>query len=122
MIEEQTGDLMFQIVPIIIGIGFVIVFGFILLAVIKGISQWNKNNNTPRLSVKAKVVAKRTGVHGGGDTHAYNNYYVTFEVESGDRIELQVTDADFGMLVEGDQGDLQFQGTRFLGFTRIGYT
>ena len=45
-------------------------------------------------------------------------YYVTFEVESGDRIELGVNGTEYGMLVEGDYGKLSFQGTRYLGFER----
>ena len=43
---------------------------------------------------------------------------VTFQVESGDRIELQVKGNEYGMLVEGDYGKLSFQGTRYLGFER----
>ena len=43
---------------------------------------------------------------------------MTFQVESGDRIELNVSGPEYGMLVEGDRGDLSFQGTRYLGFER----
>ena len=46
-------------------------------------------------------------------------YYTTFEVESGDRMELAVSGQDFGMLAEGDTGRLTFQGTRFKGFERV---
>ena len=46
------------------------------------------------------------------------SYYVTFQVESGDRMELSVTGSEYGMLVEGDEGKLSFQGTRYLGFER----
>ena len=37
-------------------------------------------------------------------------------VESGDRMELSVDDSEYGMLVEGDEGKLTFQGSRYLGF------
>ena len=55
-----------------------------------------------------------------GTPHAIHStsYYVTFEVESGDRIELEVNGLEYGMLVEGDCGKLSFQGTRYLGFER----
>ena len=46
------------------------------------------------------------------------SYYVTFQVESGDRMEFHVTGQQFGLLLEGDQGNLSFQGTRYLGFER----
>ena len=57
------------------------------------------------------------GAH-GYDTSTFTSYYVTFQVESGDRMELEVDGSDYGMLVEGDIGKLSFQGTRYLGFER----
>ncbi|MGM0866447.1 MAG: DUF2500 domain-containing protein [Bacillota bacterium] len=112
------GDIIFQIVPVFIGIIFVIVISFILFSVIKGVGEWSKNNQSPTLNARAKVLAKRTAVRGGGETRAYSQYFVTFEVESGDRMELKVKDNEFGMLVEGDHGELTFQGSRYLGFVR----
>ena len=46
------------------------------------------------------------------------DYYVTFEVASGDDMELEVSGNEYGMLVEEDKGDLSFKGTRYLGFER----
>lgn len=103
---------------------FFLVAGMILFTVIKGISQWNKNNHSPRLTVPATVVAKRTNVshhHHAGNTAMYTTsttYYVTFQVESGDRMELTLSGSEYGMLAEGDRGHLSFQGTRYLGFQR----
>lgn len=59
--------------------------------------------------------------HQGGEVHhssSSTSYYVTFQVESGDRMELHVSGSDYGMLIEGDSGRLSFQGTRYLGFER----
>jgi len=50
---------------------------------------------------------------------ANTTYYVTFEVESGDRMEFKVSDKEYGMLAEGDKGKLTFQGSRYKEFTRI---
>ena len=73
-------------------------------------------------TVPATVVAKRTNVsrHHTDNTmsHTFTTYYATFQVESGDRMELEVDGSDYGMLVEGDTGKLSFQGTRYLGFER----
>ena len=41
-----------------------------------------------------------------------------FEVESGDRMEFSVYGEEYGMLAEGDEGKLTFQGSRYLGFER----
>ncbi len=103
---------------------FILVIGIFIVAAVRGIAQWNQNNHAPRLSVHALVVGKRTEVshhHSGTDNmqmHSFTSYYVTFQVDSGDRMELQVTGREYGMLAEGDDGELTFQGTRYLGFTR----
>ncbi|MBE6948267.1 MAG: DUF2500 domain-containing protein [Ruminococcaceae bacterium] len=111
---------------------FILVIGVFIVTFIKGIGQWSKNNASPRLTVEATVVAKRADVshhhhENAGDTtgaHGYHTttsttYYVTFQVESGDRMELSVNGGEYGMLLEGDHGKLSFQGTRYLGFERI---
>ena len=116
----------FDMFSIMFSIVFIIVIGMFVVTAIIGIGQWNKNNNSPRLTVPATVVAKRTNVshhnHAGTNGHHHHStsttYYVTFQVESGDRMELHLSGHEFGMLVEGDKGKLSFQGTRYLGFER----
>ena len=118
----------FGLFQIIFSLVFILVFGTFVMSAVKGISQWNKNNHSPRLTVPATIVAKRTNVshhhhhnHGGTGMHHTTHsttYYVTFQVESGDRMELHVAGHEFGMLIEGDRGMLTFQGTRYLGFER----
>ena len=44
---------------------------------------------------------------------------MTFQFDSGDRMELQMQGHEFGLLIEGDSGKLTFQGTRYLGFERM---
>ena len=99
---------------------FVLFIGVFLFMLISSISQWNKNNHSPRLTVGAVVITKRTNTSGGtGHTSGSTSYYVTFQVESGDRMELHVSGSEYGMLAEGDRGFLTFQGTRYLGFERV---
>ena len=103
---------------------FVLVIGVFIVNIVRGIGQWNKNNHSPRLTVTATVVTKRTNVshhHSGGQHHHHHTsttYYATFQVESGDRMELRMSGQEYGMLMEGDVGELTFQGTRYLGFER----
>ncbi len=121
----------FSIFGMMFTIAFIFIIGTFIVTAVKGIGQWNKNNNSPRLTVDATVVSKRMSVshhhHGNaGDAtgaHGYHTttsttYYVTFQVESGDRMELHVSGSEYGMLVEGDFGKLPFQGTRYLDFVR----
>ena len=100
---------------------FIVVFVVLLF---RGLKEWNRNNHSPRLTVPATVVAKRTNVshhHHAGEHHhssTSTSYYVTFQVESGDRMELHLNGSQYGLIVEGDRGLLTFQGTRFLDFQR----
>lgn len=105
---------------------FVIVMAIIIVVIVRSLMRWNKNNNSPRLTVEATIVAKRPEMirYSGGNSsmdnhHTYRTvYYVTFQVESGDRLELEVDGQEYGILVEGDVGSVTFQGTRYLGFQR----
>lgn len=105
---------------------FFLILGAFFVMLFQGIRQWNKNNHSPRLTVNASVVAKRTNVshhhhHNANMAVSHStstSYYVTFEVESGDRMELHVSGSEYGMLAEGDYGRLTFQGTRYLDFVR----
>lgn len=117
---------MFELFPIMFFLMFGLVFFTIASTLVRGWKQERKNDRSPRLTVDATVVAKRGNTtrhhHHGADGHThhtYNNtYYATFQFESGDRIELQMTGPEFGLIIEGDKGKLTFQGTRYLGFER----
>ena len=112
--------------PIMFFLIFGVIVAVILITVVRGLSQWHSNNQSPVLTVEAEVVAKRADVshnshHDANGMDHYSTsttYYATFQVESGDRIELHVPDREYGMLVEGDRGRLTFQGTRYQGFER----
>ena len=115
-------DLMFSIFPFLFITVFVIVIGTFVVMAVRGVGTWSKNNASPRLTVSAQVVTKRTQVshhhHQDSMSHTSTAYFATFQVESGDRMEFSVSGAEYGMLAEGDQGSLAFQGTRYLGFER----
>lgn len=102
----------FAIIAIVVAT-FVVMF-------VKGIREWNHNNHSPVLTVPAKVVAKREHRSNGGaaDVHTSTSYYATFEVESGDRMELSLSGREYGLLSQGDVGKLTFQGGRYHRFER----
>lgn len=112
--------------PVIFGIFFATVIILFVVRAVKGTAQWSKNNASPVLNVQAVVATKRRKA----DTHMQQigevmmpmentTYFVTFEVQSGSRMELRVNGREYGMLCEGDRGELVFQGTRYLKFTRV---
>ena len=87
------------------------------------------NAEAPQLNVTAHVRSRRfdtstqqhpvagdvTGAH-GYTRFTQTNYYATFEVESGDRIELRIPRAVYDSLREGSTGMLYFRGSEFLAF------
>jgi len=92
---------------------FLLLIGVVVFVIVSNIARAARDRASPRLTVPARVVAKRAQVW-----NHYTYYYATFEVESGDRMELSLDGEDFGLLAEGDAGELTFQGGRFLSFER----
>lgn len=121
--ENRMEDAFFQggVLTTFVPLFFIFVFGMILFSIFRGVKEWSNNNKQPVLSVEATVTSKRMDVTNHSHEnhhHSSTTYYVTFEVESGDRMELHVNGKEYGLISEGDDGKLTFQGTRFLGFER----
>ena len=110
---------MFSIMEFLFPLFFLAFFGIFIVILFRSLKQWNKNNHSPRLTVEVTVVGRRNHRSGGGHNHsAHASYYITFQVESGDRMEFHVSGQEYGLLIEGDRGNVSFQGTRYLGFER----
>ena len=108
--------IMFDVFPILFFLAFAFIIGMFISVFVNGARENRKNDQSPRLTTEATVVTKRTHVQGD---HSHTTYFATFQFPSGDRLELKIPHNQFGYLVEGDRGNLTFQGTRFLSFDRI---
>ena len=111
----------FVMVPVLIGIGFVILF----VVLFSQARQRAYNNKQPVLSAPARVVTKRSARWRGGKTGSggLTSYYATFELETGERREFWLGDLggkEYDMLADGDEGTLTYQGTRYHGFQSVG--
>ena len=120
---------MFDLMEIIFPVMFILIVAMIIFTFAKGIQTWHDDNNSPRLTVPAKIVTKRqntthhnhpnagdaSGAH-GYHTTINTTFYVTFQVENGDKMEMSVPGSEYGMFAEGDEGELSFQSTRYLSF------
>ena len=71
-----------------------------------------RNRDWPRLTVPARVTATRS------EPGSRRRVYVTFQVESGDCLELCVKSAAGRAFETGDTGQLTFQGRRFMSFEK----
>ena len=118
-------DLMTTVFPLLFLIVFIFILSTIIGSFVSRAKRERKNDASPRVTAGARVVSKRMQVgqnrRSNDDmmhSYTYSKYFVTFEFDSGDRLELPVDGSDYGLLVEGDRGKLTFQGTRYLGFQR----
>lgn len=122
-------DMMDSVFPILFILVFCLVIGTFIYAIANGVKEKRANDAAPVLTVEAVVKTKRMDSYYSAPTYDtdghmtssgthHTTYYATFEVESGDRMELQVSDYDYGQLAEGDRGKLTFQRKRFLRFDR----
>ncbi len=113
-------DHILVLVLVLIGVGFAVIAAAIFYRVFKAVRRWAEERNRPVESLPARVVTKRLEVSGTAGRYGgtITLYYCTFEVADGDRLELRVRGTEFGLLVEGDEGTLTYQGTRYHGFRR----
>jgi len=52
----------FGMFSIMFTVVFLLIAGTFAVILLKGIGEWNKNNHSPRLTVPATIIAKRTNV------------------------------------------------------------
>ncbi|GIP19851.1 DUF2500 domain-containing protein [Paenibacillus sp. J22TS3] len=119
----HSGFEVFDIAGTFLPIFLIVLVSIALLTVSGGVYRWFRNSKQPVLSVYSIISSKRTMVAHHHDQnsaahHSSTTYYVTFEVESGDRLEFRVSGEEFGQCAEGDEGKLTLQGSRYLGFKR----
>ncbi|MDD2430150.1 MAG: DUF2500 domain-containing protein [Firmicutes bacterium] len=114
--------------PVLFMVVFLMVIGMFIYVVGYRVFESIKNQKSPELVRDAKVLTKRTEVghyarghhrvNYGAGPYTYTRYFVTFELKDRSRKEFQVTNKDYGLIAEGDEGRLFFRGTRFQGFER----
>lgn len=115
----DNGFTIFSILPFMFVIVFAIIIFAIITSAVTSLRTKAINDAAPRLKSQAKIISKRTSVHGIHGGHTTTDYFITFEFEDSSRQEFQVNDYEYGTLIEGDSGTLEYQGSRYLGFERI---
>lgn len=101
---------MFSLVPVFIGIVAVLMIFLLIKNIFRNVGK-------PKVAAPATIVAKRQQLSNMDDSN-YTTYYVTFEFETRDRLELSVDRREYGLMAENDKGMLTFQGDKFIGFER----
>jgi len=105
-------DPMFSIGQVIMGI-------IVILIIYRIAKDYNSKRSNPTIAAAATVITKRQELSSSGLNNSnYTWYYVTFEFDTRDRIELSVSGREYGLMAEHDKGMLTFQGNKFIGFDR----
>ncbi|MBN9104522.1 MAG: DUF2500 domain-containing protein [Propionibacteriaceae bacterium] len=97
----------------------VVVVGIpIVVAITLAARRRRIDRSSPRVQVEARVVDKRSLITGAGDSASDQRQFVTFQFPNGNRLELAVPASQAGILIVGDEGQLDWQGRTYLGFAR----
>lgn len=120
----QSWGEMFGVMSLAFPIFFVVILGIIAISAFSSIRRYYSDSKQPVLIVQSTIIAKRTEVSHYFDSDTSVNrsdstYYLTFEVEGGERLEFKVSGEIYGQHTEGDVGKLIFKGKRFQGFERV---
>lgn len=128
MEEFNLSGVLDRIFPAVLAVAFGLAAIAVLVLTVKLTLYLYAYFKSPRKTLKAVVVGKRADVscdHGwtkangrDGKFHTYSTYFTTFEMENGDRIELEMQGPAYGLLVNGDVGELTFKGSRYIDFER----
>ena len=114
--QLKAFNIMFLIMFCFVSVFSIIIFSFVIRAFLRYFRHQKQVDRMPQQSAHARVVTKRSRIWG---EHSHTAYYATFEFDSRQRIELNLSGEQFGLLAEGDDGTLTYQGDRFVNFQRV---
>jgi hypothetical protein len=103
----------------IISLIFPFIFYYAIYRFIKGAIG---GGFTPKRTVDAMIVKKRLSCdrhHHGVEVftnHEQTNYFITFQLDRNNRIELQVKESQYDLLFDGERGKLTYRGKRLIRF------
>lgn len=98
---------------------FLICFGLIaLLTWLEQRRREKDNAKQPVVTVKARVVSRRTETRGSGRNRRVIWFLKFKPTEGGDALEFEVSEAEASRYDEGEEALLQYQGWKYLGFRR----
>lgn len=110
-------NFLFEGAPVIFGIFFCLVLGFMIFIWVKLIKTQIEEKKAPEIQSEGLIASKRIGVGKNGET-AYTSYFATVEYPDGSRKEFKVKDSVFGMIAEGDRGVATTKGSWLIAFCR----
>jgi len=98
---------------------FPLVFIVVLVYIIYGwISTYVKNENSPVVATKARLIGKKADLHTHTDANGImttnETLYLIYELDTGSEMKFAVNGRIYRNAPENEWGTLTFQGTRFI--------
>lgn len=114
--------MIFGVLILLLGMGTIAYAVFRIIR--KRIAQKIADDNSQVEISTARMVTKQAQISGymfpNIPSSAITSYCCTFEFPNGAQREFLVAPDEFDLLVEGDEGQVTFQGSRYKGFQREG--
>lgn len=106
-------------------LAIILIFAGVLIRsiyrVLRALREKRTDNQAPVCTFRARVKSKRTeerdrGTNFMGVSAVCKVYFASFKGENGQEIELEIPSPDYERLEEGQEGELSYQGQRYLSF------
>lgn len=120
----------FPILLLLIGIAVAVLMVVVIVKCVRGMRRWRQIEASPVESYAAvvrekQVIERAHHVLSHSDVSSFGTetdrqYQVVFQLEDGGERLLEVPEAVYALLAEGDDGILTIQGEHFLQFERNG--
>ena len=102
---------------------FIIFFIFMCFIVVSGIIRYVKNEKSPVIATKARLIDKKRDFHthtdANGAVSTTETLYLVFGLDTGSTMRFSVGGRVYRHVPSDEWGTLTFQGTRFLRFESV---
>lgn len=114
MVSSLTGFSVVNAVMMLAGLAVVvIIIVLVIVGIAKNAKQSSADNKAERQEAEARLAEKREVKAKFGII-----YYAKFNLTNGEVYEFRISDTQYAKLVQGTDGQLVYQGTRFVSFVK----
>lgn len=104
--------ILYTAIPILAVLGLLLTIGLSVYQSYRKVQKGKPTDPLTPVCVQASLRSKHTQSSPSGNVA----YFATFSIQDGRALELSVPEAEYEKLLEGDLGELQYQGSHFVCF------
>lgn len=95
---------------------FTVGLSLMIITMITASKAIKKNTYMPKIRTSARVLSKRMDEFAVSRKKEIPRYYATFEFDTKDKAEYQISEDCYQFIQPGDSGTITIKGTQFIGF------